>query len=157
MIIRQALPADTPSNLAQLIKDCRYGYVLRFGYSLLLKHGSMGSFPALFKGSKTDVVVTFDMELIHNVWRTMEPRRSEVHTHMYYVNFDIGVCYQIFGPTVHNAKESYPIVFLTQVEFSRLTACDAQPFGWALGLWGTEIKPGEFKRQIEASLLASKV
>jgi hypothetical protein len=148
---KKALPKDTPENLAELLKGSQQGYEIRTGYSLQLKHGLMGYFPALYKGTR-DIVVAFDRQLAQEVWKTMSPRQSKLDEGRFYVNDQIGICYPILGTTKYEEEESKPIVFLTREEFTGLMAADQHPFEWAPGLIGNDMSLAEFRQTLEAAV-----
>ncbi|MDE2311749.1 MAG: hypothetical protein KGJ93_01495 [Patescibacteria group bacterium] len=146
-------PKGTPANLAELLKGNQQGYEIRTGYSLQLKHGLMGYFPAIYKQTegRADIVVTFDRELMQEVWKTMSPRRSQLDESQFFVNQQTGVCYPMLGNTKYEQEHSEPIVFLTREEFVQLMAADPHPFEWAPGLIGNDMSLAEFRQTLEAA------
>ena len=143
------LPNGTPANLTGLLRGGQQGYELRYGYSLELEHSLMGYFPALFKGTRT-IVVVFDLGLIEKVWETLSTRQSKLNTSLFAVNFQTGVCYPITGVTEYDLKTSKAMLFLTREEFGQLTAADSHPFEWAPGLIGDDMSLAEFRQTLEA-------
>ena len=144
------LPEGTPENLAELLNVNQQGYELRTGYSLQLKHGLMGYFPALYKGTR-NIVVTLDHQIMQEVWKTLSPRRSQLDESQFYVNEQTGVCYPMLGTSKYEQEESKPIVFLTKDEFQQLIAADPHPFEWAPGLIGNDMSKAEFRQTLEAA------
>ena len=144
------VPEGTPENLTQLLMADQRNYELRTGYSLELKHGLMGYFPALYKGTR-EVIVAFDRQLIQEVWQTMTPRRSQLDECQCYVNHQTGVYYPILGNTKRDQEESTPSIFLTREEFTQLMRADPHPFEWAPGLVNNDMSNAEFRQTLEAA------
>jgi hypothetical protein len=137
-----------PQNCALLCEGDQSGYKIKTGFSLELEHGLWGYFPAIYRVTQR-IVVAFDEDLIHEVWKTLSPRGSVLNRNDFYVNEDLGVCYPL--PREHRvASDCKPMRFLTKQQFDELMKTE-QPFQWAPGLVGNGMTEQEFVQAIEAA------
>lgn len=125
--------------------------MLKTGYSLQLTHGLMGYFPVTV-GDTERIVVTTDIKLIEDVWKTLPPRRSEISTCNFYVNEEIGIGFAVRGSTRSDNEQSEPFLLLGRAEFDALIAKDPHPFRWAPGLISNDMGHDEFIRTIELAI-----
>jgi hypothetical protein len=137
-----------PQNLGLLRKGDQSGYEIRTGFSLELKHGLMGYFPAIYRETRF-IVVTIDEALIREVWKTLSPRQSKLNSNDFYVNERLGVCYPLPG-AYREASDCPAMRFLTRQRFDELMRTK-QPFQWAPGLIGDDMSRREFIETIEAA------
>lgn len=143
--------AEAPQNLLKLIQGDQNGYVIKTGYSLQLEHSLMGYFPAICRDTQ-NVVVTFDLKLIEDVWHSLSPRQSQLNKTKFYVNKRAGICFPITGTSDYDMERSEAIYFLTRERFEELMAEQESPFSWAPGLFSDEMSLEEFRETIEAAM-----
>lgn len=144
-----------PENLKALIESNPEGYKLRFIFSLQLKHGLMGYFPAIVAGSRR-VVLTLDKEALMKVWKSLSPRSSEMVTSLAYVNEETMTAYPILGTNKYDLEESKPQFLFSKEELELRLRCKndmgGEPyFKWAPGLIGDEMSRAEFIETLEAA------
>ncbi len=140
---------ETLHDVLQL-KD-KSGYELTSCYSLQLKHGLMGYFPAVFARDLERIVTTPDLLLLKKVWAVLTPRDSKVDIQLFYINKQLMVGYPLGDASERDLKQSKPEKLLSQEEFDRLAAKGKKPFQWAPGLIGNDMNAEEFRQTIEAA------
>ncbi|MDB5260555.1 MAG: hypothetical protein JWN37_786 [Candidatus Nomurabacteria bacterium] len=142
------LRSKVPATLKELQDGKVAGFVPTVVYFLELEHGLMGTFPALFKGTR-NVVLTPDLELITDVWKLMTLRKARVSSMHFFLNHELSIAY----PAVNELErsESIPNQILTREEFNAVLAADPKPFEWAPGLVGDDMSREEFQRTVEAA------
>jgi hypothetical protein len=148
-LAEKGVPLGVPKHLKALLAGDRVGYALMTCYALELKHGLMGFFPAIQKGTKKIVIVP-DKSLIFRIWRSLEPRDSRLIVHEYMVNMTLGVAYPMRTEN-YEQEESRPLKLFSVEEVNALYATDPHPFDWARGLWGASTSQNEFEALIERS------
>ena len=143
-----------PENLKALIESNREGYKLRFIFSLQLKHGLMGYFPAIVASSRR-VLLTLNKEALVAVWKSLSPRRSEMLTSLAYVNEELMLAYPVLGASNFDLKDSEPQLLFSkeELELRLMTAKKGgEPyFKWAPGLISNDMSRAEFIETLEAS------
>lgn len=146
------LPPGTPENLKELIDAGSDGWKIRWGYSLQLKHGLMGYFPALYAGTD-QVVASLDKAVIEEVWRSLSPRSSKLDVSLFYVNEQTGVGYAIEGVEDYFLRRSVPFRFLTRERLDEMKKAQGEKlFRWAPGLIGNDMTKEEFAETLQAAL-----
>lgn len=139
-----------PANLKDLLDSKVPGYELKPAYFLILDHGCMGAFPALINGTDR-VILTTDADLIHDVWKTMTPRKSKIGTIDYYSNEEFSLGFPVLGSSDYDNERSKPQHILTRSEFESLTCDGRAAFHWAPGLVGNDMNQEEFHQTLEAA------
>src|SRR3989344_3182882 len=135
---------ETLYDVLQL-KD-KSGYELTVCYSLSLKHGLMGFFPAVFVGDIERIVTTPDLLLLKKVWAMLTPRHSKVDITLFYINKQFMIGYAVVETGEDDLKRSKPEKLFTQAEFNRLVAGGEKPFQWASGLVSNDMNAEEFRQ-----------
>ncbi|MDO8623735.1 MAG: hypothetical protein Q7R54_00010 [bacterium] len=143
---------DVPESLYDVLqlKD-KSGYELVVCYSLQLRHGLMGFFPAVFAEDVKRIVTTPDLLLLKKVWAMLTPRDSKVDITLFYINKQLMVGYAIVGTDEDELKRSKPEKLLSQEEFDQLYVAGGVVFRWAPGLIGNDMNADEFRQTIEAA------
>jgi hypothetical protein len=141
-----------PKNLEEMLRDPSK-YRLLQCYSLSLKHGLMGFFPAIVRKTKEMVLAT-ERQVILDVWKRLSPRESELNQQVFYVNRKLGVAFEY--PSKEWGRERIkPIKILSRAEFEKLKT-DPDAFMWAPGLIGNDMSPREFAESILAAVRREK-
>lgn len=116
-----------PRTLGE-VKNLRLpGYELRTGYLLVLKHGLMGTFPALI-AQNDELFVCTDMLVLHKVWENIEKKSARILELQLYANEAEGIGYDV---SIGDRAE--PIGILSRERFDVLIS-KKYPFKWAPGL-----------------------
>ncbi len=152
MLALRGIPTDVelPRHLKELLENGTEDFSLTVCFVLRLKQGSMYEFPAILKNKKI-VVTTTDKKSIFRVWRSLEPRSSEVVSEPWVVNEKIGVGYRYFVDSTYE-KLSKPARILSAKEIDELFAKDDHPFRWAPGIIGVaSLSPQQFEDLIETA------
>jgi hypothetical protein len=137
-----------PQNLALVYEGDQSGYQIQSVYSLELKHGLMGSFPAIYRETQI-IVVTTNENLIREVWKTLSPRRSILNCNDFYVNEQLGVGYPL--PTWFREADNCPAMRLLTLQRYNELMKTREPFQWAPGLIGDDMTPQEFIETVKAT------
>ncbi|MCK5285923.1 MAG: hypothetical protein KAJ58_01705 [Candidatus Pacebacteria bacterium] len=117
-----------PKNLGEVMREDLSGYKLKKGYFLRLKHGLMGTFPAIItEGEKFFVCINKD--LLKQVWGLLPKRNATVTELLLYVNLEKNLCFS--SGAGDNAE---PIHILSEKEFETLSGIKGS-FIWASGLF----------------------
>ena len=143
---------ELPSHLEELLKGGREGFTLQICYLLVIKHGLMGTFPAILKDTKI-VVITPDKDSIVRVWRSLRPTDSRIIVDSWMVSDELGVGYRMCSESSERA-ESRPHKIFAKAEIEGLFAKKKQPFEWTPGLFGAEMGERQFEALIEQELAA---
>jgi hypothetical protein len=152
MLAARGIPTDVdlPRHLKELLDSKSEDFPLTLCYVLRLKQGSMYEFPAVLKDARI-VVTTSSKEAIVRVWRSLEPRSSEVVTETWMVNEKIGVGYAYFKEESYQ-KLSKPARVFSAREIGEMFAKDGHPFRWAPGIIGCQsLSEQQFNALIEAA------
>jgi hypothetical protein len=133
------LESTLPKNLQEVLAGNQAGYRLGMMYVLVLDHGLMGTFPAIFKGT-SDPVITADLEVLKKVWALLKPRKAKIVDQLAYINDGLGVSVRF--PSYHGEpfESCVAASILTPAQFEELVAKDPKPFEWAPGLFGGDDK-----------------
>lgn len=124
------------SRLFDLLKTELNDWTLRTGYYLELKHGLMGTFPALMRRNKR-VVVCLTEGLMHQVASRLPARDNTIGSALFLVNEKAKVAFSLSGlPSLpDDATRREACYLLTNKEFEALVSrCKRSPFIWAPGL-----------------------
>jgi len=117
-----------PLNLLELLKGDLLDFEIKKYYYLELEHELMGCFPAIFSGTD-EIVITTDLEILSDVWKTLPPKRSKISFNYGYVSKSKNFAYPILGESEYDRETSNPFRLLTsQVDISTMSFC------WAFGL-----------------------
>ncbi|MES3004785.1 MAG: hypothetical protein V4690_01580 [Patescibacteria group bacterium] len=140
-----------PMNTFEFLKGDKSGYEMVMVYSLDLSHGLMGYFPAVVHTEKRIIYAT-DLEVLRDVWKMLEPRKSKIAEIVGYYNKESGYAY------LHPSEQYYreraePIRIFTREEFEKLKVQDPLPFEWAPGLFGdSRLSPESFAVMVQESV-----
>jgi len=115
-----------PRTLWEVKASNMNGYSLKTGYLLMLKHGLMGTFPALISQNE-ELFVCLDKKLLQKVWEKLPLREAALNELQLYTNSSIG-----FNVSV--GDHTTPIRVLSEEDFIELCERENQPFKWAPGL-----------------------
>jgi hypothetical protein len=144
-----------PESVFELIHGNQEGYELRYGYSLELVHGLMGYFPAIYRDTREEVV-SFDKDLMAEIWKSLSRRRSKLRESLFMVNFQEGVCFPIISLETYFLKESKVMRFLTKDKLSEILASNPDAFQWAPGLVGNDMSAEEFRETLKVAMSKDK-
>ncbi len=147
MLAERGVPRGLPKHLKELLAGNRDGYELMTCYALELKHGLMGFFPAIQKGTKIIAIVP-DKTLIFRIWRSLEPRDSQLLASEYMVNRELGVVYHM-AMSDFDKEQSRPLKLFSAEEVELLFQSNPAPFEWARGLLGASTSKQNFDALIE--------
>jgi hypothetical protein len=152
MLALRGVPTDVelPRHLEELLKSKRDGFGLKICYFLQIKHGLMGTFPAILKDTRV-VIITPDKESIIRVWKSLRPRNSEIIADSWMVNEKIGVAYHMSSDDSER-KQSRPHKLFSKDEIEALLAKDPQSFKWAPGLFGADVSQQRFDQLISQAV-----
>lgn len=147
----QRLNSDgNPVNLFELLKQDPkgQGYLLERVFSLQLTHSLMGFFPAVIY-SQRRVIICIDRNLLVEIWKTLEPRKSQLDSLTYYVNREKGIAYvDVDRPS--EREESKPEKVLTRDEYEKIKKEDPDSIMWAPGLiGGVYFSPEQFVQYVD--------
>lgn len=135
-----------PKNLVVLKAedDVENNWDIKPCYYLMIVHGLMGFYPAVFNGTER-MILCRDKELLEKLWRTLEPEKSKMDDELFYAHKTEPVCY----PAKHHMGDEYsePIQLLTEEEYELLM----EPFRWAPGLIGAGMSKEGFQKMIDDS------
>lgn len=121
-----------PKSLRE-VKDQRLaGYELKTGYLLVLKHGLMGTFPALI-AEGNELFICTDRQLLEKVWDKIEKRPARIVELQLYANETESV-----GFNVGVGDDAMPISILSEKRFNVLAKSGEYAFKWAPGLLSLE-------------------
>ena len=148
-LAEKGVPVGVPKHLKELLAGDRAGYELMTCYALEIKHGLMGFFPAIQKGTKIVAIVS-DKALIFRIWRSLEPRDSQLLASEYMVNRALGVVYPMAVSDLEK-EQSRPLKLFPSQEVEALFQEDPAPFEWARGLLGASTSKQHFDALIEKS------
>lgn len=152
MLASRGVPKGLPRNLAELLSTVeRQNYTLKTCYYLELKHGLMGTFPAILKDTEVVVLVS-EKELILSVWKSLKPNDSRVVPWEYMTDEKVGVAYPM--QIGEEQRHSLPLKLFTREEVEKLFVEDKNPFKWETGLIGAQISPERYKELIEKETTA---
>jgi hypothetical protein len=143
---------ELPRHLEELLKNAPEGFFLKVCHFLRIKHDLMGTFPAILKDTKI-MVVTADKDSIIRIWKSLEPRRSEIVVEVFMVNEKLGVAY-VMASDKFDQIQSRPLKLFSREEIEGSFTNDLQPFEWAPGLIGAEISKQQFTSLIQRELVA---
>jgi hypothetical protein len=153
---RMNVELGVPTTLFELLKGDWWeeGYVLESIYYLLLRHGLMPAFPAVFSSNADRIVFASDLSLLERVWRTLEPRPANLNRQSAYVNQELGIAYLCASnPNEQQGREPHRLITATEVEW--MTKESEEPFKWPSGLMGDKFLTREtFLTQLEAEATA---
>ena len=139
-----------PANLFELLKqDSKgQGYLLEKVFSLQLTHSLMGFFPAMIYSHRR-VIICLDLNLLVEIWKTLEPRKSQLDSLTYYVNREKGIAYvDVDRPS--EREESKPEKVLTRDEYEKIKKEDPDSIMWAPGLiGGVYFSPEQFVQYVD--------
>lgn len=116
-----------PKTLGEVKEQRLSGYELKTGYLLVLKHGLMGTFPALI-AEGDELFVCTDKQLLEMVWEKIQKRPARVIELQLYANEAEGV-----GFNVGVGDNAESIAILSRERFDALTEKE-EAFKWAPGL-----------------------
>lgn len=119
---------EKPKNLGEVKRGRLPGYELKTGYALLLKHGLMGTFPALYF-DREEPVVCVDRQLLAKVWQKLPKREARILEMQLYVNVA-----EKIGFDVSIGDQAEPLYILSEAEFEDRMNREEEPFKWAPGL-----------------------
>ena len=114
-------------NLREVKEKRLSGYELKTGYLLILKHGLMGTFPALI-AEGDELFVCTDKKILEMVWEKIEKRPARAIELQLFVNEAEGI-----GFNVGIGDDAEPITILSKEKFDALTE-KKDAFEWAPGL-----------------------
>jgi hypothetical protein len=146
VLTERGVPAGLPKNLKVLLKENRSEYELKRCYALEIRHGLMGYYPAVVKGTKMVIIVS-NPELIFRIWKSLEPRDSELTVFEGMTREDIGVVYAMRAKD-YEQEESRPHKLFSYSEVEELFKKSPEPFNWAPGLFGASINHRRFNEII---------
>lgn len=142
---------ELPRNLEELLKKVPDSFELKMCHFLRIKHGLMGTFPAILKDTEV-MVITTDKDSIIRIWKSLKPRRSEIVTEVCMVNEQLGVCYTMASDEF-DQTQSKPLKLFSKKDIEESFASNKQPFRWAPGLFGAEISEQQFTALIQQELV----
>jgi hypothetical protein len=116
-----------PITLGDVKRSGQDGYELKTGYLLLLKHGLMGTFPALIS-EDNELFICTDIEVLKKVWELLPKREAEVRELNLYANLS-----EKIGFNVEIGDHAESIRILTEEDFQAISVRD-KPFKWQSGL-----------------------
>lgn len=148
MLALRGVPTDVelPPHLGELLRGKHEGFALKVCFYLRIKHGLMGTFPAILKGTKI-VLTSPDKESILRVWKSLMPRNSELVADSWMVNEKVGVAYRMSSDASERMR-SNPQKIFSKDEIEALFAKDPNPFKWAPGLFGADVSKDQFEQII---------
>lgn len=118
-----------PKNLREVKEQSLAGYQLKTGYALILKHGCMGTFPALIADAGPHaIVVCTDRKVLEKVWEKLPKQPARLIELQLYVNDEEAV-----GFNVEVGNDAEPMSILNEELFAELAAREGA-FKWASGL-----------------------
>lgn len=125
-----------PTNLFELLKrdTGEQGYHLEKVYSLRLETRLMAYLPAVIDSEKR-VVICRDKNLLVEIWRTLEPRQSQMDTLTSWVNTQKGIAYVDLDDKSEQER-SKPMKLLTREEYGTIPRSGQGSISWAPGLLG---------------------
>ncbi len=153
MLAKRGVPEGLPKNLFEILKGNRNGWTLTPCWTLELSHGLMGCFPAIVRDTHIRLVST-DKATVIRVWRTLEPRPSELIEFECMVNNEGTVAYPMRLDEFEQ-RHSLPFKLFSVANTEALLTENPEAFEWAPGLFGTDLTPTAFEeiiRQAEHSL-----
>lgn len=146
-LAEKGVPTVVPKHLKELLAGNRSGYELQTCYALEIKHGLMGFFPAIQKGTKIIAIVS-DKAFIFRIWRSLEPRDSQLLASEYMVNRALSVVYHM-ETRDFDQEQSRPLKLFSVEEVEALFQADPSPFEWARGIIGASTSQDQFEAIIE--------
>lgn len=117
-----------PKSLREVKEQQLAGYELKTGYLLILKHGLVGTFPALITEGK-ELFICTDKKVLEKVWEKIEKRPARIIELQLYANEAKGV-----GFNVGVGDEAEPISILSEERFNALVGSREDAFRWSPGL-----------------------
>jgi len=139
----RGVPTGLPRHLKDLLDGDRVGWAIKACYALEIKHGLMGFFPAIAKGTNIMILVP-DKELIFRIWQSLDPRDSQVLPLECMVNEIATVAYPMRLGSDYEKSQSRPLKLFSASEVEDLFAKDVAPFTWAPGLFGADMDQERF-------------
>jgi len=116
-----------PKNFGEAKERGLEGYETMLGHVLVLKHGLMGTFPALIRES-CEVFVCTDLEVLKQVWELLPKRQAKLLEFELHANLT-----EKIGFRADLGDEAQPIIILDEEGF-RALSLKPDTFMWSPGL-----------------------
>lgn len=146
-----------PANLFELLKkDPKdQGYRLEKVFFLQLEHSLWAFLPAVIH-SKKRIIMCLDQALLVEIWKTLEPRRSRMNSHMCWVNEQRGIAYANVVDQ-DEQERTRPEKLLTRDEYEKIPKEGPESIKWAPGLIGGKYidDRDQFSRYIDQQVACS--
>jgi hypothetical protein len=142
----------TPGTLKELIaQENHYGFRLAMGHYAELKHGLMGTFPAI-ESKSGNMIMTTDLELLKQVCATLPARQFRFGAQLIYVNIESGVAYPVLDTYEQSLERSKPFKTFTRERFEELSKMEC-PFRWTPGLVSNDMSAEDFADTLRAAVV----
>ncbi len=144
---------ELPETLLELINSGDHrGFVLAMGHFAELKHGSMGTFPAI-EAESGEIIITTDVLVLSAVCKTLPPRPMRAGFQLLYIDHKTGMAYPVLSiDDLARLETAKPFQTLTRARFDELSANSDKPFKWSPGLVSDGMTPEEFQDTLQAAV-----
>ena len=141
-----------PGCLLGVLDGDKSGYELSIIYFLEIKHGLMGTFPAISIDDRS-IFITTDLAVLEVLWQKLPRRDSKISRRIAYVNKETKVGFVLGSGDVAEDLARKPVRLFFMDDLSKHPE---EKFRWANGLIGADIDPECFKLIIGRGLAEAK-
>jgi hypothetical protein len=133
----EAVVDKPPATLGGLFGKDLAGWQITSGYFLELKHGLMGTYPAILDDVSGDgdgeIVLVIEKRLLHEVWKRVPRANAVITTILVVANTELGVAF--FLGDNYRPEQKQVLRLFSDGDIAKI--CEKRTtFRWAPGLFG---------------------